>query len=298
MRIAVAGSSGFLGSALRTALHNDGHEVVRLVRRAPNSADEVRWDPYQQTIDVAQLDGVEAVVNLCGVDPSSHRWTRRFKDEIYNSRVHSTQVLARALATMDNPPRVFVSASAIGFYGPDRRRDYLDEDSSPGNGFMARLCTDWEAAAEPARAAGVAVVHPRFGIVVDQSGGPLTRMLPFFRLGLGGSVSRGDQFWSIISLPDAIRALRFLIDEHGNVGPFNVTSTEPVTNAEFSRTLAAQLSRPALLRAPAPVLQVMFGDYAEDILGSLRVLPKRLTEAGFRFNDPDARAIVATALSS
>jgi hypothetical protein len=296
MRIAIAGSSGFLGSALRASLDKDGHEIVRLVRRAPSAPNEVQWDPYQQLLDPAKLDGVEAVVNLCGVSTGARRWTRRLKKEIYQSRVHSTQVLANTLATMTNPPRVFVSASGIGYYGPDRRREFLDEDSAPGNGFMSGLCVDWEAAARPASDAGVAVVHPRMGIVIDQSGGALERLLPFFRRGLGGSLSRGDQFWSLISLSDAIRALRFLIDEHGNVGPYNVTNTEPVTNGEFSRTLGKQLSRPVLIHVPAPVLHAMLNDFAEDLLGSLRVLPKRLSEAGFEFDHPEVESVVAAAL--
>lgn len=296
MRVAVSGSSGFVGSALCASLSADGHEVVRLVRREATDVLEAQWDPARGHLDAGVLTGVEAVVNLSGAGVGDRRWSRSYRRIIRESRVRSTALLASAIAQLPEPPRVFVSASGIALYGPDRDAEPLDEDSAPGDGFLAALCEEWEQAAAPAKAAGVAVCHPRFGIVMDRSGGALGAMLPLFSWGLGGALGGGHQFWSPISLHDTVRALRLLIEEHGCVGPYNLTVPEPVSNAEFSRILAAQLRRPRLLPVPGVALQLALGAYADEVLGSLFVLPRRLLQAGFTFDHPAAWSIVRAAV--
>lgn len=296
MRIAISGSSGFIGTALSAYLTTCGHEVLRLVRRPPEGPDEAEWHPDNHDLDPAVLDGVEAVVNLNGANVGSHRWTRRYKRVIYHSRIDSTETLATTMAELATPPQVFITASAIGFYGSDQGHDVLDEDSQMGKSFLAKLCVDWEAAAAPAREAGIRVCHGRFGLVMHHSGGALGRMLPIFRRGLGGPLGRGDQYWSYVSLTDVVRAVRFLVEEHGLVGPFNVTAPEPVTNAEFSREVGQALHRPVLMRVPSVGLQAVFGEYAYEMLGSLRVVPRRLLDAGFVHEHPDPYSVVAAAL--
>ncbi|PZF82300.1 TIGR01777 family oxidoreductase [Jiangella anatolica] len=296
MLVAVSGSSGFVGTALVAGLTAAGHDVVRLVRHRPAAANEAQWDPEQGVVPLARLAGVEAVVHLGGVSVGAHRWTRKFKRQLHQSRIRSTTVLASALTGLAARPRVFVCASAMGYYGPDRGRELLDEESGPGDGFLAGLCQDWEQAAAPAKAADIAVCHTRFGFVIGPDGGALKPLLPLFRLGLGGHFGNGEQFWSVISLHDTVRALRFLIEQHGSVGPYNVTSPEPVSNGEFSRVLAAELHRPRLLPVPGFALQLAVGQASEELLGSLRIVPARLAEAGFEFDHPDARAIIRAAL--
>ena len=296
MRVAVAGSTGFIGSALCARLHGAGHDVLRLVRRPAAGPDELTWDPVGGVVEPARLEGVEAVVNLSGAGVGAQRWSRAYKKVIRDSRVLSTTTLATTFAGLDDPPRVFVSASGVGIYGSDRGRQVLDEDDLPGEGFLARLCVDWEAAAEPARAAGIAVCQARFGVVMHHSGGAIHRMLPFYRFGVGGSLGGGEQFWSHVALDDAVRALQFVIEEHGCVGPYNVTAPEPVSNAEFSRVLAQALRRPSIVAVPGLALRVVLGEYADEVLGSLRVIPRRLLESGFEFHHPTAPSTVEAAL--
>lgn len=296
MQVAIAGSSGLVGTALSRSLTADGHDVLRLVRRPPASADELRWNPAAGDIDPVPLEGVDAVVNLGGAGINERRWTKGFKETLRSSRIHTTTVLATALTRLDRPPRVLISASGINFYGRDQGSRVLDEDSVAGDGFLSHLCQDWEGATEPAAAAGIAVCRTRFGLVMDRRGGSLAKMLPIFRLGLGGPLAGGQQYWSFISLPDAIRALRYLLETPGCVGPYNISGPAPVTNAEFTRVLAHGLHRPAVFPAPELALRVVIGDLTGHIVGSLRVLPSRLTEAGFQFRHPDARTVVAAAL--
>ncbi|NEE01758.1 TIGR01777 family oxidoreductase [Phytoactinopolyspora halotolerans] len=297
MRVAISGSSGFIGTALVRSLTADGHNVLRLVRRpAVADAGEVPWDPAVGDIDPAPLEGLDAVVNLCGAHVGERRWTKRFKEELYRSRIRSTSILANALTHLDRPPRVFVSATGTSAYGRNRGADVLDEDSGPGAGFLADLCQAWEAAAEPAKSAGVAVCYPRFGLVADSSGGMLARMLPLFRSGLGGPLAGGGQYWSHVSLPDTVRALRFLIEQPGCVGAFNITAPEPATNAEFTRVLAHALNRPAIMPVPRFALRIALGESAEYLAGSLRVLPRRLVDSGFVFEHHTARDVVTAAL--
>lgn len=296
MRVVITGSGGLIGTALRASLAVDGHEAVRLVRRAPTGPDEIQWDPERGQLDPARLEGVDAVVNLAGAPIGTRRWSDSYKREILVSRANATHTVAEAVAKLDRPPQVFVSASGIYLYGSDHGSEVLDEEEAPGTGFLARVCQQWEAAAEPAATADIPVCHPRIGLVMSRKGGALARMLPWFRVGLGGPLGGGEQYWSHISLTDTVRALRFLIETPGCIGPYNVTAPEPVKNAEFARVLAYLLRRPTLLPVPAVALQIRFGEMASHPLSSLRVLPARLMAAGFTFEHPTARHVVADAL--
>ncbi|MEU9501804.1 TIGR01777 family oxidoreductase [Streptomyces sp. NPDC048196] len=295
MRIAITGSTGLIGTALVRSLRTDGHDVVRLVRRAPAAADEVRWDPARQQVDTAGLAGCEAVVHLAGAGVGDHRWTAAYKQQIRDSRVLGTRALAEALASMDVPPRVFVSGSAIGYYGDtgDRR---TDEGAPAGHGFLPEVCVDWEAAARPAKDAGIRTVFARTGLVVARSGGAWGRLFPVFRLGLGGRLGDGSQYWSFISLHDHIAALRHLVTTEELTGPVNLTAPEPVTNREVTAVMGRVLHRPTLFSVPAPVLRIALGEFAGDVLGSQRVVPKRLLESGFTFAHPRIVEAVRAAL--
>ena len=285
MRIAITGSTGLIGTELLRSLREEGHDVVRLVRRPPRAADEVRWDPRRQEIDAAGLRGCEAVVHLAGAGVGDHRWTEAYKREIRDSRVQGTATLAAALASLDTPPRVFVCGSAIGYYGDtgDRR---TDESAPAGEGFLPDVCVDWEAAAEPARKAGIRTVFARTGLVVARSGGAWGRLFPIFRLGLGGRLGDGSQYWSFISLQDHIAALRHLLDTGSLTGPVNLTAPEPVTNREVTAVMGKVLHRPTLFPVPAPALRIALGEFAGDVLGSQRVIPRQLLDSGFVFRHP------------
>ncbi|MFJ9419304.1 TIGR01777 family oxidoreductase [Streptomyces sp. NPDC101227] len=285
MRIAITGSTGLIGTELVRSLRADGHDVVRLVRRPPAAADEVRWDPRRQEVDVAGLAGCEAVVHLAGAGVGDHRWTAAYKREIRDSRVLGTKALATALASLDAPPRVFVCGSAIGYYGDtgDRR---TDESGAPGTGFLPDVCVAWEDAAGPAREAGIRTVFARTGLVVGRSGGAWGKLFPVFRLGLGGRLGDGSQYWSFISLQDHIAALRHLIDTESLTGPVNLTAPEPVTNREATAVMGKFLHRPTLFTVPAPVLRVALGEFADDVLASQRIIPRRLLDSGFAFTHP------------
>ena len=293
MKIAVTGSSGFLGTALLSSLRSDGHEVLRLVRRAPSGLDEVTWDPMAGTVDVDALNGVEAVVHLAGAAVGDHRWTESYKRTILDSRVDGTRTISTAITRLDPAPRVLVSASAVGFYG-DRGEEVLTEESPPGGGFLAGVVQAWEAAAAPAVAAGVRVVHPRTGIVLSKDGGALGRMSTLFRLGVGGRLGSGQQYWPWISLTDEIRALRFLVDTEDLSGPVNLTGPEPVTNAAITSAIGDVVHRPTILPVPAVALKIALGEFAGEVLISQRVLPRRLLDAGFAFEHPDVTTALRT----
>ncbi|MDT0322825.1 TIGR01777 family oxidoreductase [Streptomyces millisiae] len=298
-RIAVTGSSGLIGSALVAALRADEVNVVRLVRRPPRAADEERWDPSgaEPEVNRAALDGCTAVVHLAGAGVADHRWTRRYKTELRDSRVFGTASLARAIASLDEPPRVFVSGSAIGYYGYTGSRP-VDEHEPPGTGFLAELSVDWEAAAEPASRAGVRTVFARTGLVVASSGGAWGRLFPIFRAGIGGRLGSGRQYWSAISLADHVAALRFLLDDvPGLSGPVNLTGPEPLTNREVTRVMGRVLRRPTVCAVPAPVLRLVLGEFAQDVLGSQRVVPRRLLDAGFAFAHPTVEEQVLAAVA-
>lgn len=291
MRIAVAGSSGLIGSALVTALRADGHEVQRIVRRAATAPTEVQWDPAARRIDTAPLVGVDALVNLAGAGVGDRRWSESYKAQIRASRVDATATIAEAAAQLR--PAVLVNASAIGWYGDTGNRA-VDEGAPAGTGFLADVVRAWEAAADPARTAGVRVVHTRTGLVASSSGGAWQRILPLFRLGLGGRMGSGDQYWSFISMRDTVDAFRFLIQRQDIHGPVNLTAPNPATNRELTAALAAALRRPALLPVPAAALRLVLGEFSQEVLGSARVLPGVLTSAGFPFRDPDAATAMRT----
>jgi uncharacterized protein (TIGR01777 family) len=288
MRIIVAGSTGYIGSALVTSLRSDGHEVVRLVRRATAGPDEVRWNPAAGELDPTVLHGADVAVNLAGVGVGDRRWTDGYKRLILSSRVDSTVTLSRALAHAHpaDGPDTLLNASAIGFYG-DRGDEVLDESSPPGEGFFPDVCRTWEAATHAAEDAGVRVCHLRTGLVVGPGGGLMKRLVPLFRAGLGGKLGSGRQYQSWISLADEVAAVRFLAGRDDIAGPVNLTAPAAVTNAEFTRALAAAVRRPAVLPVPGFGLRVVLGEFAGNVVDSARVVPGVLTGAGFRYEHPD-----------
>ncbi|QBJ90221.1 TIGR01777 family protein [Streptomyces seoulensis] len=284
-RIAVTGASGLIGSALVRSLTDDGHQVVRLVRREPQGPDEVRWDPQESYVDAAGLAGVDAVVNLAGAGIGDKRWTPEYKRMIRDSRVFGTTALAEAVASLPEPPRVFVGGSAIGFYGETGDR-ITDEDAPPGDGFLPSVCEEWEEAAAPVREAGVRTAFVRTGLVVSSAGGAWAKMFPLFKAGLGGRLGNGKQYWSYIALHDEVAAIRHILDREDLSGPFNLTAPDPLTNQEITEAMGRVLHRPTPFPVPAAVLKTVLGEMAEDVLGSQRVVPKRLLESGFQFAFP------------
>jgi uncharacterized protein (TIGR01777 family) len=286
MKVAISGASGLLGSALVPFLTTGGHEVVRLVRRTPRAEDEARWDPAAGTIDAAALEGVDAVVNLSGENIAGGRWTDGRKTLLRSSRVGPTRLLAKTLAGLGRKPKVLVSASAIGAYG-SRGDAWLTETDAPADDFLGRLSTEWEAAAGPAREAGIRVVHPRFGIVLTPGGGALGKMLLPFKAGLGGVLGPGTQYMSWIALDDVLGVIHHVMDRPDLDGPVNAVTPEPVTNAEFTNTLGRVLGRPTIAPAPAFALRLAFGEMADaTLLSSARVRPERLLATGYRFRFP------------
>jgi uncharacterized protein (TIGR01777 family) len=287
MKVAVTGSSGLIGSALVPFLTAGGHEVRRLVRRAPRGKDEIPWDPTKDEIDAAVLEGVDAVVHLSGESVAGGRWTDARKARIRDSRIESTRTLARALASLKRKPKVLLSASAIGYYG-DQREEWVTESSPPADDFLARLAVDWETAAAPAAEAGIRVAHPRIGVVLSPAGGALGKLLPPFRLGLGGVVGPGRQYMSWVALDDVLGALHHALVDDGVSGPFNLVAPEPVTNREFTKTLGRVLGRPTVAAVPAFALKAVLGQMAEaTVLASTRVHPACLLSGGYRFRCPD-----------
>ncbi|MFJ7943877.1 TIGR01777 family oxidoreductase [Streptomyces sp. NPDC096354] len=294
-RIAVTGSTGLIGTALVRSLRADGHDVVRLVRRPARAGDEVEWDPKRGYVDGAGLVGCDAVVHLAGAGVGDHRWTEAYKQEIRDSRVLGTEAIAQAVASLDVPPKVLLSGSAIGYYGDTGDRA-VDESAPPGEGFLPSVCVEWEAAAAPAEEAGVRTVFARTGLVVGREGGAWGRLFPLFRAGLGGRLGNGHQYWSFIALHDHIAALRHILDTPSLSGPVNLTGPAPVTNGEVTAAMGRVLRRPTLFAVPAPALRIALGDFAEDVLGSQRVLPRRLLESGFSFAFPGIDASIRAAL--
>lgn len=295
MRIAVTGASGLIGGALVPHLRAQGHEVLRLVRSRSGAPDEVSWDPMGGTVDVSGLAGVNGVIHLAGAGVGDHRWTDEYKATIRDSRTVGTATLATALASMEQPPSVLVSGSAIGFYG-DTGNTAVDEGAPAGSGFLADVVVGWEAAAQPAREAGIRVVHPRTGLVVAGRGGAWAKLWPLVRLGAGGKMGTGRQWWSFISLRDELAALTYLLD--ALEGPVNLTAPNPVTNAEMVKAMGQLLKRPTVLPVPAKALQIALGEFSSEVLGSIRVVPRALLDAGFEFQDPTIEQALAYAWSS
>lgn len=279
-RIAVTGASGLIGTALIGHLKSEGHTVQKLVRRSVVSADEIQWDPTAGTVDLAALDGVDAVIHLAGANVGDKRWTKKYKAEILNSRLLGTTAISNAVNQVK--PQVFISASAIGWYGETGNRAVTESDR-PGDDFLAAVCKEWEAAADIA--SDTRVVKIRTGLVLDPTGGALGKMLPLFRFGLGGKLGNGKQWWSWITLHDQIRAICHLLEKPVE-GPVNLTAPNPATNQEFTAALARAMHRPALFPVPAIALKIALGGFSTEILGSKKVIPQKLIDSGFNFDYP------------
>ncbi len=286
MRIAVTGSSGLIGTALVEMLEAGGHDVVRLVRRAPTHPGEVRWDPVLGTVDLVGLAGVEGAVHLAGAAVGDHRWTPAYKQVIRDSRVLGTRTLVGAMTRLDPLPRVLVSGSAQGFYG-DRGDELLTETSPGGDGFLADVVRAWEAETAPASAAGIRVAHARTGLVMARSGGAFGRLLPLARLGLAGPLGSGRQWWSWITLDDEVAALEHLLTAEVS-GPVNLCAPEPVRQKDLTARIAHALHRPSLLPAPSLALRMVLGEFAADVLSSTRMVPEQLEASGFAYQHATA----------
>jgi uncharacterized protein (TIGR01777 family) len=285
MHIAVTGSRGLVGTALVPLLTKGEHRVTRVVRDRPEDGD-ISWDPSLKSFDAASLDGVDGVVHLAGENIASGRWNAEVKRRIRDSRVNGTQILCEALGAMSSPPKVLVSASAIGFYG-DRGDELLDEQSASGQGFLAEVAREWEDATKPASEAGIRVVHLRFGVILSPNGGALAKMLTPFKLGGGGRVGSGKQYWSWISIDDAAGAIVHSLNSESLNGPVNAVAPNPVTNLEFTKTLGRVLRRPTIMPMPAFAARLALGEMADELLlASTRVAPNRLTEDGYSFLHP------------
>jgi uncharacterized protein (TIGR01777 family) len=292
VRVVVTGASGLIGTALVDNLRADGHDVVRLVRRQPRGLDERQWDPATRTIDDDALEGADAVVHLSGAGIGDHRWTDGYRRTIRDRRVQGTATIARAIAATDPPPAL-LCGSAVGWYG-DTGEEATDETGPAGRGFLAGVVRDREAAADPAREAGARVAHLRTGVVLATRGGALGKVLPLFRLGLGGRLGSGRQWMSWIALPDHVAATRFLLDRADLDGAINVTAPEPVRNRDYTAAVARAVHRPALAPVPARALRLALGGFADEgVLVSQRVLPARLEAAGFGFTYDDVDAALA-----
>ncbi len=289
MKVVVSGSTGLIGSALVTFLRAQGLEVSRLVRVREDTEDAVWWDPVAEEIEQTKLEGLDAVVHLAGENIAG-RWTADKKRRIRESRLQGTRFLRNTLTQLEKPPHVFVSASAIGYYG-DRGDEVLTEESEPGTGFLADVCREWEATTVPATQKGMRVVNPRFGVVLSARGGALAKMLPAFKLGVGGVVGSGRQYWSWIALDDAVGAVHHILKTESLKGPVNVCSPNSVTNREFTQILAEVLGRPAILPMPGLAARLALGEMANALLlASARVQPTKLLNSGYEFRYPDLKS--------
>jgi len=288
LRIVMSGSSGIIGSSLSDFLTCAGNRVQPLVRRPPKlETDEIFWDPYRQELDKASIESADAVIHLAGENIGAERWSPRRKEAIRKSRVESTRFLAETLASLKHPPKVLLVASAVGFYG-NRADEALTEESPVGKGYLPEVCQAWEAATEPARKAGIRVVHVRTGIVLTLAGGALAKMVPPFSMGVGGIIGSGRQWMSWISMEDLVGIYHYLLNAENISGSVNATAPWPVTNASFTKTLGKVLRRPTLFPLPAFVVKALFGEMGEALLlEGQQVKPTRLTEAGFKFLYPD-----------
>lgn len=289
MKILISGSSGQVGTALIPALTRQRHEIWRLLRLKEKPRQDPRvilWDPEGGKIEKEALEGFDAMIHLGGLNLASKRWTEDFKKKAWDSRVESTRLLAQTMASLKQPPKVFLCASAVGIYG-SRSVEVLDEYSNPGHGFLAELCMAWEAASQPALAKGVRVIHARFGMVLSKQDGAIARMLLPFKLGLGGRIGSGKQIISWIALPDLVAALIFLLEKEDSEGAYNLVSPNSVSNFNFTRALGRAVARPTLFRLPAFAARWVFGEMADQmLLASQKVVPKRLKEAGYKFKLP------------
>lgn len=294
VRILVAGASGLIGGSLTTFWEALGHEVHHLVREEPRRSREIRWDPAKGQLDASAVEGFDAAVCLSGAGIFSRRWTEARKRELRASRIEPTNLLAETLAKTTSKPECLICASATGFYGADRGAEVLTEDSEPGSDFVAQLCRDWEGAAAPAREAGIRLVSLRSGIVLSSKGGALPRIALPFRVGLGGRIGSGRQYFSWQTLDDVVNIIDFAIHTEALEGAVNSVAPDPVTNQEFTAAMARALHRPAIIPVPEFAVRLALGEMADLALGGVRVYPRKLETAGYRFRDP----ILAPALQA
>lgn len=295
MHIVIGGASGFLGSPVIAHLRGQGHQVTRLVRSGSPNEESSVWDPATGRIDQILIDRADAVINLSGAPVAHWPWTDSYRTQIHDSRVSCTRTLSEAIAAAPKPP-VFISASGMSYYGSDRGVEELTEHSSRGAGFLADVTNDWEGATEPAKVAGARVCNIRTSLVLHKDGGTLKTLLPIFKLGLGGKLASGNQYFSMISRNDWIRGITFLLNHESASGPFNFANPNPGSNAEFTRQLGKELGRPTFMRVPGFALKAVLGPLANEVLGSLQIIPAHLETEGFDFSEPDLATTIAAAL--
>jgi len=290
MDVLVSGATGLIGSALSSELTDGGHRVIQLSRSQPSSEDTIRWDPDRGSLDASRLEGIDAVVHLASeliFSGPTDRWTTEKKRRIMESRKKGTRLLAETIAGLSDPPEVMVSASAVGYYG-DHGNELLTEDAAMGSDFLAEVCGEWEAAADPAREAGIRVAHPRIGLVLSPKGGALGATLPIFKLGLGGKIGSGRQYWSWVAIDDVVGAIIHSLTNETVSGPVNVGSPNPLTSAEYTKILGSVLNRPTVFPLPAPAARLMLGEVADALLlVSQRMEPAKLKETGYEFRYPE-----------
>ncbi|MCB1118963.1 MAG: TIGR01777 family oxidoreductase [Chlamydiia bacterium] len=288
MKILIAGSSGLIGSALVSHLKEQGHAVVQLLRHCDTAnTTHVLWDPVKGELHPTDLEGFDAMINLCGVNVASGRWTEKRKEAILKSRVVSTELLAHTLLRLEKPPKVLLNASAIGYYGACHQ---ATEDHPAGQGFLSHVCRKWEAATDEAQSKGIRVVNMRFGVVLSPNGGALKKMLTPFRFGLGGRLGPGTQFMSWITLPDVVHAIDHLLHHDALAGPVNLVAPNPVTNSTFTKNLGAVLHRPTPFPVPTFAIHLLFGEMGDELLlESNHILPEKLLQSGYRFLHPDLK---------
>ncbi|MCH7818173.1 MAG: TIGR01777 family protein [Candidatus Marinimicrobia bacterium] len=286
-KVLISGASGLLGSACSEYFSNKGHAVFKLVRREPNSDNEIFWNPMKGELDLMKIEGFGSIINFSGKNIGLGRWTEKSKKVIYDSRIQSTTLLSESISKLNNPPESFMSSSAVGYYG-ETGRALVNEGVEPGKGFLSDLCVKWEKATMPAVKAGVKVIQLRSGVVFSAKGGALAKMLTPFRIGIGGRLGDGSQYLSWIMIEDYVRAVYHLMTFENIQSPVNIVSPEPVTNREFTKILAKVLNRPAIIPIPAFVLKTLLGQVAEEILlSSTRAIPQLLMGSGFEFKYPE-----------
>ncbi len=286
MKVLVSGATGLVGSELVPFLTKQGHEVYRLTHSQPREAHDITWDPAHNQLPKARLEGTEVVIHLAGENIAGKRWNAKVKEQIRRSRLDGTKLLCETITQLQTLPKTLICASAIGFYG-NRGSELLNETSPPGTGFLADVCRDWEAACEPARAKGIRVVNLRFGVILSPKGGALSKMLTPFKMGVGGVLGSGNQYWSWIDVDDVVGIINHCITHDKLSGPVNATAPCPVTNYEFTKTLGAVLGRPTFVPTPGFAARLALGEMADDLLlASSRVMPNRLSESGYQFHYP------------